>query len=317
MNMRSLNERAAALVRQMAARADELDVEVVRTSKGAVVIDAGVNSPGSLEAGRIYAEICMSGLGKVSFVPYSVEELSMPGLCVAVIRPSLACMASQYAGWQISSGKYFAMASGPGRILRGREDIIKEIGHTEKSDVAVLTLESEGLPPEEVTDRLAEECGVSPDSLMLAAAHTNSITASVQVVARVVETGMHKMHQCGFDIGTVKSGWGTAPLAPVGKNTLEAMGWTNDAVLYGGDVWYHVETDDASIEEVIGKLPSSASKDFGSPFAELFRKYEGDFYRIDPLLFSPARVTINNISTGSVFRAGSPASQVLKKEWGL
>ena len=315
--MRPLNERAAALARQMAERAEELDIDVIHTAKGTVVIDAGVNASGSLEAGRFYAEICMSGLGKVSFVPYSMEGLSMPGLCVSVVKPSLACMASQYAGWQVSFEKFFAMASGPGRILWGREDIIKEIGHTEKSDVAVLTLESEVLPTDEAIDRLAGECGVSPDSFYLAVARTNSITASVQVVARVVETGMHKMHQCGFDIGTVKSGWGTAPLAPVGKNSFEAMGWTNDAVLYGGDAWYHVETDDASIEEVIDILPSSASRDFGVPFSELFGKYEGDFYKIDPLLFSPARVTINNLSSGRIFRAGSPAPRVLKKEWGL
>ncbi len=315
--MKPLNEKAAELVRQMASKADELDVRVVQISGGAMVIDSGVRSPGSLEAGRLYAEICMSGLGKVSFVHYHEDGLSMPGLCVAVIRPSLACMASQYAGWQVSSGSYFAMASGPGRILRGREDLIREIGYSEKSDVAVLTLESEKLPPEEVVESLSKECGVSPSSLLMVVARTNSITASTQVVARVVETGMHKMHQCGFDIGTVKSGWGTAPLAPVGKNSLEAMGWTNDSVLYGGDVWYAVETDDALIEAVIEKLPSSASSDYGAPFAELFRKYEGDFYKIDPLLFSPARVTINNISTGRVFRAGAPSTQVLRKEWGL
>ncbi len=315
--MKPLNENAAAMVREMIEKAEELDVRVHRYENGTFVVDAGVECSGSLEAGRLYSEACLGGLGDVSFIPYDVDGLSMPGICVTTSRPLVSCLASQYAGWRISDDDYFAMASGPGRVLRGKEPLLEEIGYTEETTEAVLTLESDMLPPEGVTESIARRCGVDPDGLYLVVARTNSTAASVQVVARVVETGMHKMHECGFDVSTVKSGWGVAPLAPVGKNTLQAMGWTNDAVLYGGDVFYMVDADDAAIESVMDKLPSSAASDFGVPFGELFKRYEGDFYKIDPLLFSPARITVNNLSTGKLFRAGAPAVSVLKKEWGI
>lgn len=315
--MKPLNERASLLVDEMVDRAEELDLAVHVTDEGTRVIDAGVDAPGSLEAGRLYAEACMSGLGRVSFTRYSEGGLTMPGLSVTVIKPVLACLASQYAGWQIADDGYFAMASGPGRVLHGKEPLLEELKYREKTDRAVLLLESDKLPPRDVIRKVAELCGVRPESLCLVVAPTRSVVASVQVVARVVETGMHKMHECGFDVNAVLTGWGTAPLPPVASNSLEAMGWTNDAVLYGGDVWYGVRTDDDSILRVLERLPSSAAKDFGTPFAKLFRQYDGDFYKIDPLLFSPARIVVNNLSTGKVFHAGECATGVLREEWGL
>jgi methenyltetrahydromethanopterin cyclohydrolase len=126
----------------------------------------------------------------------------------------------------------------------------------------------------------------------------------VQVAARVVETGLHKMFEVGFDIDSVISGFGTCPVAPVAGNDLQAIGCTNDAVLYGGKAWYTVRGDDSQIQSLVDKLPSSASKDYGIAFYELFKRYQGDFYKIDPLLFSPAEVFINNIATGRSFHAG-------------
>jgi len=315
--MKPLNERASVLVDEMIDRAGELGLKVYVTDEGTRVIDAGVDAEGSLEAGRLYAEACMSGLGKVSFIQYSEGGLTLPGLCVTVAEPVLACLVSQYAGWQIADEGYFAMASGPGRALRGREPLLEELGYREDPGKAVLLFESDELPSGDVARKVAESCGVGPESLYLVVAPTRSVVASVQVAARVVETGMHKMHECGFDVTSVVTGWGVVPLPPVGSNTLEAMGWTNDAVLYGGNVWYGVRTGDEAILEVLEKLPSSAARDFGTPFAKLFKQYDGDFYKIDPLLFSPARVMINNLSTGRVFHAGGFATEVLREEWGI
>ena len=65
-----------------------------------------------------------------------------------------------------------------------------------------------------------------------------------------------------------------------------------------------VRGDDASLEEIGPRVPSSASADFGRPFAEIFARYDHDFYRIDPLLFSPAVVTFLNQDTGTTLRFG-------------
>jgi methenyltetrahydromethanopterin cyclohydrolase len=168
----------------------------------------------------------------------------------------------------------------------------------------VLALESRKLPSEQVAEWVAKKCRVSTDQLYLLVAPTASLVGSVQIAARVVETGLHKMHVIGFDLYSVLSGFGICPLAPVAAEDLRAIGRTNDAVLYGGRAWYTVRGDDAQIEEWVVKLPSSASKDYGTPFYELFQRYQGDFYKIDPSLFSPAEVFLNNVVTGRSFHAG-------------
>ena len=65
---------------------------------------------------------------------------------------------------------------------------------------------------------------------------TASIAGSVQVIARSVETALHKMHEIGFDLTQVRSGFGIAPLPPVAADDLVGIGRTNDAMLYGGEV---------------------------------------------------------------------------------
>ena len=149
----------------------------------------------------------------------------------------------------------------------------------------------------------AKKCGLPPGDLWLVIAPTASLVGSVQVSARIVETGLHKLMELGFDLRSVISGFGTCPLSPVAEDDLRAIGQTNDCVLYGGRVWYTVDAPDEAIEAVADRIPSSSSKDYGTSFYDLYRQY-GDFYQIDPMLFSPAEVTISNIRTGRSFRAG-------------
>lgn len=317
--MPSLNERALAIVRNMIAEAEALELEVTRLKNGAIVVDAGVNAVGSLEAGRLFAEACLGGLGKVLFCEIGYGGLSCPAVSVTVARPMLACMAAQYAGWAVkvekteSSGAYFAMGSGPARALFLGEPLFQKLEYKDRSEVAVLALESRSLPHEEVAGWIAGKCRISPDRLTLLVAPTASLVGSVQVVARVVETGLHKMVEVGFDISSVISGFGTCPVPPVAGDDLRAIGRTNDAVLYGGKAWYTVRGEDEEIRSLVRKLPSSSSRDYGTSFHELFQRYGGDFYRIDPMLFSPAEVFINNVATGHSFHAGSVNSDLLEK----
>ena len=307
----SLNELALQLVDELAAGAARLETQVSTLACGARVVDAGVRAPGSLEAGRLFAELCMGGLGQVQLQELRIGERSLPGVAVSVARPVLACMAAQYAGWAISvpvgagGKKYFAMGSGPARALHRREPVFDAIEVSESASVCVLALESGKLPPNEVAEYVAAKCGVDPSGVHLVVAPTASCVGSVQVAGRIVETGLHKMHEIGFDVSTVRSGFGTCPLAPVAGDDLTAIGWTNDAVLYGGRAWYTVDCDDAELAEAVPRLPSCASSDYGAPFGELFRRYDGDFYKIDPLLFSPAEVTVTNARSGRIYRAGA------------
>jgi len=296
----------------MIADADALELAVTQLGNGTTVVDAGVQVPGSLAAGRLFAEVCLGGLGKVRFCELDLSWW-LPGVTVSVSHPPVACMAAQYAGWAVKGKKFFAMGSGPARALYRGEPLFERLDYRDQADVAVLALEGRKLPPEEAAEKVAAKCQVSPDRLYLLIAPTASLVGSVQVAARVVETGLHKMLEVGFDIGTVRSGFGTCPLAPIARDDLRAIGRTNDAVLYGGRAWYTVRADDAQIEAVIEQLPSSASRDYGTPFYDLFQRYDGDFYKIDPLLFSPAEVAINNVTSGRTFRAGGVNAEMIQK----
>ncbi len=315
--MLSLNERAAAIVERMVAAAEVLEVATARLPNGAEVLDAGVEVRGSLEAGRLFAEVCLGGLGDVHFRQLEIDGLTLPGVEVNVNHPVLGCMASQYAGWAVdvpaigAVPKYFAMGSGPARALYAREPLFATLEYRDTATLAVLALEARALPSEAAAAWIAAKCGVAVDRLHLLVAPTASLVGSVQVAARIVETGLHKLHEVGFDLEAVRSGFGTCPIAPVAADDMAAIGRTNDAVLYGGRAWYTVETDDAAVEAVIERLPSSASRDYGVPFGELFARYDGDFYRIDPLLFSPAEVSITNSASGKTFRAGGVHAGVL------
>ena len=85
---------------------------------------------------------------------------------------------------------------------------------------------------------------------------------------------------------------------------MKALGRTNDAVLYGGQVHLTVEADDDALRELVERLPASASKDYGEPFGKVLKDAEFDFYKIDPLLFSPAQIRLTNVESGRSFEAG-------------
>ena len=316
--MKSMNERSYEIAQRMAAEADLLNISVEKLACGATVIDAGVKVTGSLEAGRLFSEACLGGLAKVDFCPLNFDHFTLPGVSIMVNHPVEACMAAQYAGWSVEvkvegQKAYQAMGSGPARSLYGKETLLQELGIREKADMAVLALESHKLPGNEVACWAAEKCSVSPEWVTLLVAPTASLVGSVQVAARVVETGLHKMVELGFHIGDILSGFGVCPVAPIAQDDLRAIGRTNDAVLYGGQAWYTAKTDPDKIEEIIEKLPSSASMDYGTPFYELFRRNDFDFYKIDPLLFSPAEVYINELTSGRTFHAGRVNSKILQK----
>ncbi len=312
-----LNQRAANLCDAIVAEATDLRTRIFYV--GATrIIDLGVDlagrSVGGLEAGRRMAEVSMAGLGKVTF---GIHPLTGgPAVMVRTDAPVAACMASQYAGWEVKGEGYFAMGSGPMRAAYGGEELFDKIGYREKTDVAVGLLETDKLPPEAVCKEVAAKAGTPAEGLTLLVAPTNSQAGNVQVVARSIETALHKLHELGFDLSRIESGWGLAPLPPVGRDAIEGIGRTNDAILDGGHVVLYVRGDDASIEDVGPRTPSGTSNDHGRPFAEIFAAYDHDFYKIDKHLFSPAVVEFVNLDTGKSWRFGEFAPHVLQKSFG-
>jgi len=94
------------------------------------------------------------------------------------------------------------------------------------------------------------------------------------------------------------------------------MGRTNDVLIYAGETFYVVDFDDEEeLKSFIEKAPSSKSPSYGKPFYEIFKEAGYDFYKIDPGLFAPAKITVYNRKTGNTLASGSVNIEVLKKSW--
>jgi methenyltetrahydromethanopterin cyclohydrolase len=105
---------------------------------------------------------------------------------------------------------------------------------------------------------------------------------------------------------------GNAPLPPTAKDDLRAIGRTNDCILYGGEARFVIDAPDDTLADLAKQLPASASADYGTPFFETFQRYHGDFYKIDPHLFSPAEVWLTSATTGQTFHGGHLNPDVLR-----
>ena len=317
----SVNQLTIPLLKALVNDASTLKIHVERSSDGCTIIDAGINVTGSLEAGRRIAEICLGSLGQVRIMMPSGFKHWPWQVAVNVSEPVLACLGSQYAGWHLSSGEgkgaFNALGSGPGRALAVKEELFKELNYHDKAHSACLVLEVDKFPPNEIIHKITRECGIAAENLTLILTPTKSLSGTVQIAARMLEVALHKVHALGFPLERIIDGLGSAPLPPPSPNFLTAMGRTNDAILFGGRVQLFVTGNDQDAQSLASQLPCANSKDYGQPFADIFKSYHYDFYQIDPLLFSPAEVMVTAIESGHTFRGGKVDEALLDKSFGL
>ena len=317
----SVNRLAQPLVERLVAQADELEVSVQRDARGVRIVDAGIAVRGSVAAGLLIGEICMGGLGHAGLRVQASEGWP----CWVEVRSSqalLACMGSQYAGWSLAAGKeeaggrkFFSLGSGPARALAGKEALFGELGYRDKADTGVLVLEVDRAPPPVIIDKLLHDCGLAAEGLTLILTPTSSLAGTTQIVARVLETALHKAHQLGFALDDILEGAGSAPLPAPSPDAVQAMGRTNDAILYGGRVQLTVRGADAAARSLASRLPSCNSADHGRGFAEIFQAAGHDFYKIDGALFAPAEVWVSNINSGNTWHAGALDMGLLGRLW--
>ena len=312
--MVSVNENALEIVESMLDWEEELKIRSHKLANGATVIDCGVEVPGSLEAGIAFTEVCMGGLGSASLIVDYIEGIPFTFINVSTDQPAISCLGAQKAGWQIKVGKYFAMGSGPARALALKpKKTYEKIDYEDDFDTAIIALESNKLPDEEVIKFIAEECDVEEEDVYALVAPTASIVGSVQVSGRVVETAIYKLAELGYDVKKVVSGIGRAPVAPVVNDDLKSMGITNDSIIYYGSVVLTVE----EYTEEIDQLPSNRSKDYGRPFYVIFKEANYDFYKIDPYMFAPAHVLVNDLKEGKTYELGTLNSKVILESYGV
>ena len=315
----SLNALTQPLVEHLVTNAASLRLAVSELGNGCRIIDAGINVAGGLEAGRIIAEICMGGLGTVKLRASTNFRNWSWHLDVHSSNPVLACLGSQYAGWSLNQGKgkeaFNALGSGPARAMGSSEELYDELAYRDSGDKAFIVIEADKFPPVEIADKIAEKCGIPAAALTIILTPTSSLAGSVQVVGRVLETSLHKAHALHFPLDKIIDGAGSAPICPPSKDFLTAMSRTNDSILFAGQIHLFVEANDSDTEELANNLPSSASDDYGRPFGEIFKSVEYDFYKIDPMLFSPAQVAVSSLTTGHTFHAGKIDLDLLDKSF--
>ena len=322
----SVNQLAHPLVKQLIDQADKLRVGVDVLENGCTIIDAGIQHVGGLEAGRIIAEICLGGMGTVTITHSTYTDNWPLSVNVHTGNPVLACLGSQYAGWSLSHEKYYALGSGPARAMATKqkdgqtlpvEELYQELAYHDESDCPVLVIENDAVPPLAIIEKIAAACGVEPSKLTIIVTPTSSLAGGVQVVARVLEVAMHKAHALHFPLENIVDGSGFAPICPPHPNFVKAMGRTNDAILFAGQVHIFVKGSDEEAKKLADALPSSTSKDYGKPFADIFKACDYDFFKIDAMLFSPASVIVTAVDSGKTFRAGHIDNALLDQSFGL
>ncbi len=315
----SVNRLAWKLLEGFIENPDLYGVKVGETSSGTIIIDAGIEVIGGFQAGKLITQICMGGCGRVEITSKKYGDMELQSVFVFTDHPAIATLGSQYAGWQVNEEGYFAIGSGPARALALRpKAIYEEIRYKDESDKAVVILETCKYPPAQLIDRIVKDCKILHENLAVILTPTASVAGATQISGRIVETGIHKLRKVGLDPNVISHAWGIAPIPPVHPEFANAMARTNDAILYGGTAYYAVECDDDDeLKRIADNAPSEASKQYGRPFMELFKEADYDLYKIDPSLFAPAAVIVNNMRTGNVFRAGKINARILAESFGF
>ncbi len=261
------------------------------------VLDLGINKDAGKEAAIKVAQVTMGSLGEARLEDTKIH-VTIPE------KPSVACLSCQLAGWAIPIGGKNKLGSGPARILAKKpSDIIDRIAYHEKSDKAAIAIETSVLPDEKTCNYILEETGAK--ELIIAAFRGNSEVGLVNIMARVVEMALFRLDNLGYDTNQIISAEGTAPIP---KLDDRIMFTSNDAIIYGSSVRIEVNDWDPELTEV---SVSQASKFYGRSFEEIFNEAGGDFFKIDPEIFAPAKLHIS--FEGNDYRVGCVNNELLNR----
>jgi methenyltetrahydromethanopterin cyclohydrolase len=310
--MESINRMAVELVDEALDFADELDIDVYELDSGATVLDFGIDTDGGIEAGLLLAEIQTAGLATVQTRMDRVAGAPLPHVELATDHPDVALLCSQKAGWELSFDGFDGLGSGPARALVGEEEEFQRVGYFDEFDLTVLAVESHTLPDDDVAEHVAEQADVGPSGVFLPAFATGSIVGSVSTAARAAELAAFRLFELGYDPTDLLSATGGAPVAPVSYDEGVAMGRTNDALAYGGEVYLHVREDFDRFDE----LPSTAAAEYGEPFEAIFEAADWDFYDIPASVFAPAQVTVD-VADGPTRVLGETSEELLAESFDL
>jgi len=312
--MLSINKMAHNWVKKLMEDPEYYRVKVEKLPSGATVIDTGLEVHGGYEAGLMATRIAMGGAGSVSMGHADFDGMKLPTVNVFTDYPAVSLFGAQLAGWRIKPEGYTADGSGPARALALKpKDVFKKIEYQDESDVAVLLMEAEEMPPDSAAYFIAERCNVKPENVYMVMTTTTSVAGMVQISGRIVETGLFRLDLLGLDPKKVLYGAGYAPVMPVHTDGGMAMGRAEDALTYGGVTNYIVDESEDVLKEIAAKAPSSNSKEYGKTSYEIYKAVNFDFTQIDPALFAPATIMLTCAKTGKTFSSGEINTEIIKR----
>lgn len=310
--MESLNRTATELVDEAMEFADELSVDVHTLSGDSVVLDFGVDVPGSIEGGLLLAEILTAGLSTVGTQIEEVAGAPLTHVELSTDHPALALLCSAKGGWELSGEEFEGLGSGPARALVAEEEIYERMGYRDEFEFAVLAVESETLPTEGIASHVAQRTGVPETGVFLPAFSTASVTGSVLAAARTAELAVFRLSETGYDPRDVLSVSGSAPVAPIAAGESVGMARTNDAVAYGGRAHLVVEEPFDRFDEVV----STAADEYGTPFESIFESVGWEYADLPVELFAPAQVTVDVLGAGTHV-VGETSETILAESYGF
>ena len=241
-------------------------------------------------------------------VPLTIGGEPWPGVQVWTDHPAIACMASQYAGWAITPDGYFAMGSGPLRAkARVEHELFDKLGYAERRDArrararrphaADRRCRRVGRATRPASSRRRPDVRRRPDRehrrrrADRRARHRDRPAQDGDARLRRQPRGAarwaprrcrrrrEERHCAPSAAPTTASCTAARPATPSVRTTTSWHGSPSGC-----------------------RRP--ASSDYGTPFYDIFKRYDSDFYKIDPLLFSPAEVWLTSATSGRTFHGG-------------
>jgi methenyltetrahydromethanopterin cyclohydrolase len=289
-------------------RAEALGCAVTTLACGATVIDMGIHAPGSWEAGRLFTQVSLGGLGEVSFSRFCQGRIDLPAVTVTLPHPQEASLSSQFSSWKIKqTGSYrlYGFGSGPARAIARQDDIARMWHYRDSWHATALCVQTAEMPDDEIALEVSRACNVDPSCVYLLAATTGSLVGCIQICARMPEVALWGLAVNGFPLETVLCFDGYGVVAPCARDELLAMDRVNNSIFYGSYARLLVDCEDDAIERILPTMSFADTIHAGKTFGELFEEANHNIYNMDLSVHKVAVCELNNIRSGRSFRAGS------------
>jgi methenyltetrahydromethanopterin cyclohydrolase len=312
--MISVNDSVTKYVDKLLDREEELGIKSNYLENKAMVIDCGVNSPGSIEAGILYSMISLGGLGNVTVVPGIIDNYYINFVQAIIDRPAIACLCSQKPAWKFKADGFAGTGYGPARAISQKpKNIFTAINYSDDSEIAVINIETQALPGTKELDYVARQCSTDPECVVALIARPNSIVNSIVNSTRVVEWAMNRLFQLGYDVKDIASASSVCPVSPLKKEESDFLGASFDSIAYYGMAYFYVKSRDDKFKDIT----SLSSRSYGKSFKTLLKESQGDFSKVDAAMYAPARILVNGMQDGSLEVYGKLDPLMLLESQGL